>query len=209
MIRWALTGPIGAGKSAVSALLAAWGAAIVDGDRLGHEVLAEPAVRAAVAAAFGPEVLRDGAVDRGRLGAIVFADPTALARLNALTHPRLAALMEERLADLERAGTHALAVLEAAVYFLLPSPPPVDRVVVVDAAAGIRARRLAAARGLSEASARARIAAQADWTALWSRADQVIVNDGSPADLERAVDALWRSHGPAGRAPFPQGDPQP
>ncbi|MFO7607742.1 MAG: dephospho-CoA kinase [Candidatus Krumholzibacteriia bacterium] len=208
MRRWALTGPSGAGKSAAGALLAARGAAILDGDALGHEVLARPGIAAAIGRAFGPEVLSGGAVDRSRLGPLVFADPAALARLDALVHPTLARLMQERLDALAAAGEHALAVLEAAVYFLLPTPPPVDLVVAVDAPAALRARRLAAARGLDEAAAAARIAAQASWDALWSRADRIIVNDGTPADLARAVDALWRDHGPARRAPSPQGDPQ-
>ncbi len=209
MRRWAVTGPIGAGKSSVSALLAARGAAVVDGDALGHEILDRPDVRAAVAAAFGDDVVTAGRIDRGRLGPRVFADPAALDRLNALTHPPLARLMAERLDALAAAGTHALAVLEAAVYFLLPSPPRVDLVVAVDAPAPLRVRRLAAARGLDAEAAADRVAAQAGWDALWARADHTIVNDGSPADLELAVDALWRAHGPAGRAPTPQGDPQP
>lgn len=209
MRRWAVTGPIAAGKSAVSALLALRGAAVVDGDALGHEVLAQPPVRDAVAAAFGPQVMRAGSVDRTALGRLVFADPVALARLNGLTHGPLALLAEARLAALAAAGQHALAVLEAAVYFLLPSPPRVDLVVVVDAPAPLRARRLAAVRGLQAAAAAARIAAQADWGALWARADRTIVNDGTPADLARAVDALWREHGPPDRPTPPQGDPQP
>ena len=205
MIRWTVTGPIGAGKSAVTGLLRDRGAAVVDGDALGHEVLARPEVRDAVAGAFGPEVVADGAVDRQALGRRVFADAAALDRLNGLTHPPLQRLMAARLDALERPGGPALAVLEAAVYFLLPSPPRVDLVVVVDAPAAVRARRLAAARGLDRAAAEARIAAQASWEPLWARADRTIVNAGTPADLARAVDALWREEGPP-RAPSSRGE---
>jgi len=203
--RWAVTGPIGAGKSAVSALLAARGAAVLDGDALGHEILARPEVRDAIGASFGPGVVHDGRVDRAVLGPLVFADPAQLARLNAITHPPLADLMQERLDALAAAGDHALAVLEAAVYFLLPHPPRLDLVIAVDAPPALRAARLAATRGLDAAAAAARIAAQAPWDAFWSRADRIIVNDGTPADLARAVDDLWRRHGPG--VPDPQGAP--
>lgn len=206
MRRWAVTGPIGAGKSAVTALLAARGAAVVDGDRLGHEVLAQPPVRAELARAFGPGVLTGDRVDRGALGRLVFADPAAMAALNALTHPPLAALAAARLDALESAGQHVLAVFEAAVYFLLPSPPRMDLVIVVAAPPALRARRLAAARGVDAAAAAARIAAQADWDKFWARADCTLVNDGTPADLALAVDALWRRHGPPDREPSCQGD---
>lgn len=208
MIRWTVTGPIGAGKSAVTALLAAKGAAVVDGDALGHEVLAQADVRDAVAAAFGPGIVRDGHIDRTVLGPLVFNDPEAMARLNALVHPPLARLMAARLDALEQGGERVLAVLEAAVYFLLPSPPRMDLVVAVDAPAAVRAARLAAGRGLDAASAAARIAAQASWDALWQRADRIIINDGAPADLEREVAGLWRDHGPDRPSAPAQGDPQ-
>jgi dephospho-CoA kinase len=208
MIRWAVTGPIGAGKSSVTGLLAAWGAAVLDGDALGHEVLAHPQVRDEVAAVFGPAVVRGGCVDRAVLGPMVFADPGAMARLNAVVHPPLARLMADRLDALEQAGEHELAVLEAAVYFLLPSPPRMDLVVAVDAPAAVRAARLAAGRGLDAASAAARIAAQASWDTFWQRADRIIINDGTPAGLEREVADLWRDFGPDRRPAHPQGDPQ-
>lgn len=206
MRRWAVTGPIGAGKSAVTALLALRGAAVVDGDALGHQVLARPQIMAELARVFGPGLVAGGRVDRAALGRLVFADRAALARLDALTHGPLAALAGERLDALERAGQHALAVFEAAVYFRLLSPPRMDLVVVVNAPPALRARRLAASRGMEAAVAAARIAAQADWDRDWDRADCTLVNDGTPADLALAVDALWRSHGPPGREPSGQGD---
>jgi dephospho-CoA kinase len=205
--RWVVTGPIGAGKSLASAHLASRGAAIVDGDALGHELLRRPAIRAAVVREFGPGVERDGRIDRSALGAIVFADPAALARLDALTHGPLARLAASRLDELAAAGRHVLAVFEAAVYFLLPSPPLVDLVVVVTAPADLRAARLAHARGLDAATARARIAAQGHWEPLWARADRMIVNDGNAADLARALDALWRAEGLPDPCPPTQGDP--
>lgn len=190
MRRWVVTGPTGAGKSAVTALLAARGAVVVDGDRLGHELLASPAVAAAVAARFGEAVLDGGGVHRGRLGRLVFGDPQALADLDGIIHGPLGALMAARLADLEEAGT-ALAVLEAAVYFRLPAPPRADLVVAVLAAPEARAARLAARAGLDLTEALARVRALAHLDRDWSRADVTIRNDGSAEELAATVARLW------------------
>lgn len=194
MIRWVVTGPAGAGKSRFTAALAATGAQILDGDRLGHEILARSEILAAVAREFGPRTVADGAVDRAELGRLVFADPEALARLNRLTHADLAALMDERLDALAETGC-TLAVLEAAVYFLLPTPPRADLVVAVVASAATRARRLVEA-GLATDDAARRVAAQAVMEDDWPRADVVVVNEGSPAELTAAARRVLREHGP-------------
>lgn len=195
MRRWLVTGPTGAGKSAVTALLAARGAAVLDGDRLGHEVLGLPAVAAAVAGRFGTACAPGGVVDRARLGAVVFADAAALAALDAIVHPPLCALMEQRLDGLATAG-RALAVLEAAVYFRLPAPPRMDLVVAVVASPAARAARLAERAGLTLEAARARVDALAPLDRDWARADVTIRNDGGPAEMAAAVDALWAAHAP-------------
>lgn len=195
MRRWTVTGPTGAGKSAVTALLAARGAAVLDGDRLGHEVLAQAAVVAAVAERFGTDCAPGGVVDRALLGRRVFGDPGELAALDAITHPPLCRLMECRLQELEAQG-RALAVLEAAVYFRLPAPPRMDLVVAVVASAESRAARLAARTGLDRATAQARVDALAPLDRDWARADLVIRNDGEQAELAAAVDALWAAHAP-------------
>ena len=148
MRRWAVTGPTGAGKSAVTALLAERGAVVLDGDRLGHVVLGRPEVVAAIDARFGADCVVDGVVDRAALGRRVFADAEALAALDAITHGPLGALMELELAALAAAGP-VLAVLEAAVYFRLPAAPRMDLVVAVLAGPRIRAERLAARTGLT------------------------------------------------------------
>jgi dephospho-CoA kinase len=194
MASWVITGPAGAGKSRLVAWLVEQGAVAVDADALGHQVLEEPEVLAAVRTIFGAEVMRKGAVDRKALGGLVFSDPAALTRLNALTHPRLLARIQARLAELAAAGT-GLAVLEAAVYFLLPSLYPVDLVIAVVADPAVRLARLQAA-GLSKTAARQRITAQESMAADWSRADILLVNEGRPADLfaaaRRALGEHWR-----------------
>jgi len=113
-----LTGGIGTGKSVVARILEEQGAVILDADRLGHEVYL-PGMPAYddIVAEFGPEVVaEDGKIDRKKLGPIVFSSPEKLARLNAITHPRMKEMMRERLAEAERAGSR-IAVLEAALLF--------------------------------------------------------------------------------------------
>lgn len=193
MLVWVVTGPAGAGKSAFTAVLAQLGAAIVDGDRLGHELLERPEIQAEITRRIGAGFIADGVVDRTALGARVFADPAALADLNGITHGPLGALAQERLASLAAAGQHELAVFEAAVYFLLPTPPPADLVIAVVADPEIRARRLVERSGgrLDPVAAQSRVAAQKDLEAHWPRADVVIVNDGTRDELEARALRLW------------------
>lgn len=189
MIVWALTGPIGSGKSAASGILAARGAAIVDGDKLGHELLARPEIQREISTRLGAEYVTNGVVARDRLGALVFNDPSALAILNEITHGPLGTLAREKIAALAAAGEHELAVFEAAVYFLLPSPPTVDLVVVVTASPEVRTRRLVerSSGRLSGAEARARVAAQEALAAQWQGAAEIIVNDGTRDELEARI----------------------
>lgn len=190
MLKVGLTGGIGAGKSEVSRLLASYGAVVVDADLIAREVVAPgtPGL-AAVVAEFGPEVLLpDGALDRPRLGGIVFADPARLAALNAIVHP----LVGRRSAELEAAAGPGDVVLHdvpllaenglAGLY---------DLVVVVDAADATRLDRLVRLRGMAEGEARARMAAQSSREDRLAVADLVIDNDGPLELLEPQVRALW------------------
>jgi dephospho-CoA kinase len=188
--RWVVTGPAGAGKSLATAALADLGAHVVDADAEGHAVLREPAVAAEIADAFGPDCVADGEVRRDVLGPRVFADRDALARLNRITHGRLSARLAARLDDLEAAADEpGLAVVEAAVYFLLPPIGPVDLVIAVTAPPEQRQARLVSA-GLDAAAARARIDAQAEMLPAYAGADVVLANTGTEDELRRAVAAL-------------------
>ena len=190
MRRWVVTGPAGAGKSLLVAWLAEQGAVVIDADGLGHELLARPAIQAAIRSTFGSEFVREGAVDRQALGQLVFSDPAQLQRLNALMHPPLAAAIVQRLAKFEAAGGADLAVLEAAVYFLLPPTVPMDMTIAVVARESTREQRLIAQRGLAPAVARQRIVAQRALDHLWSRADLVLENDDSAEDLRRRAEEV-------------------
>ncbi|MBU0741686.1 dephospho-CoA kinase [bacterium] len=193
--RWVVTGPVGAGKSLVTSTLAGLGAHIVDADAEGHGVLHDPAVVAEIAAAFGASCVAAGAVRRDALAGIVFADGRELSRLNRITHGRLSARLAARLDELEReAGQPGLAVVEAAVYFLLPSFGPVDLVIAVTAPEALRADRLVRCGRLDGAEALARIAAQRSMTADFTRADVVLDNSGSAEELRRAVAAIHETY---------------
>jgi dephospho-CoA kinase len=189
VLRVGLTGGIGAGKSEVSRRLAAYGAVVIDADQIAREVV-EPGTEglAEVVAAFGPEVLTaDGALDRARLGDIVFADPELRGKLNAIVHPRVAA----RMAELERGASGPVIVHDVPLIAENGRAGAYDVVVVVDAPPKVQAERLVRRRGMTREQARARMAAQASREQRLAIADIVIDNSGSVAELDRQVGDLW------------------
>lgn len=186
-----LTGGIASGKSTFAALLRARGVPVVDADALARAVVAPgtPAL-AAIAAAFGPDVLGpDGALDRKRLGALVFADPDARRRLEAITHPAIRDAMIAETARLDAAG-HPLAFYDAPLLFEVGLDAALDSVVVVYAPPRVQVERLAARDGLDEEAAAARLAAQLPIDEKARRADFVVVNDGPEAALGAKADHL-------------------
>ncbi len=151
VLRVGLTGGIGSGKSVVSAMLAERGATVIDADLLAREVVAPgtPGL-AEVVATFGEQVLQaDGSLDRPALGRRVFPDPAALARLNAVLHPRIAALTAERAAAAVSAGARVL-VHDVALLVENRMAAAYDCVVVVAAAPQTQLERLVRLRGMDE-----------------------------------------------------------
>jgi dephospho-CoA kinase len=190
VLRVGLTGGIGSGKSTVATRLVERGAVLVDSDRLAREVVAPgSAGLAAVVDAFGSGVLTaDGALDRPALAAVVFDDPAARARLNGIVHP----LVRGRSAELIAAVPEGSIVVQDIPLLVEGGmAPQFPLVVVVHAEADARVRRLVEQRGMPEADARARIAAQADDAARRAVADVWLDNSGPPEALTAAVDALW------------------
>ncbi|WP_412517089.1 dephospho-CoA kinase [Actinomadura madurae] len=192
MLKVGLTGGIGSGKSEVSARLERHGALVIDADKIAREVV-EPGTPglAAVVAEFGEEVLLpSGALDREKVGKIVFTDPERLAALNAIVHP----LVGERMRQLmEAAPEDAVVVYDVPLLTENGLADMYDEVVVVDAPEETQLDRLVARRGMTEEDARARMANQATREARRAVATHVIENNGTLDALKTRVDALWKA----------------
>lgn len=190
MLLIGLTGGIGSGKSTVSALLAERGAVVIDADAIVHELQApgQP-VLAAMVERFGPEILDEtGALRRQAVADIVFNDTQALADLGAIVHPAVHAEIERRMA--EQVGTDNVVILD--VPLLVESGrDDMAGLLVVDVDPEIAIARLVEHRGFSEADARARVARQASREQRVAKADVVLDNSGTVADLERQVADAW------------------
>lgn len=187
-----LTGGIASGKSTVAAWFAELGAAVVDADLLAREAVAPGAATLAeLVTVFGEGILTaQGALDRARLAGVIFDDPAARARLEAITHPAIAALAEERLADLA-AENRGLIVYEAPLLFEAGAEKRVDQVLLVLVEPQVQLARVMARDQLDAAAARARIAAQWPQADKVLRADYVIDNSGSPEEVRKMVTALY------------------
>lgn len=189
-----LTGGIGSGKSEVSRMLQALGAEIIDADRIGHQAY-RPRTEAweAVVAAFGEQILQPNSeVDRKKLGAIVFADSDALARLNGIMHPRMYKMLKERLEELREQGTE-VAVVEAAVLIEAGWTPLVDEIWVTEAEEDVVVGRVRLRSNLPEEEIRRRIRSQLSGEERASHATAVIENNGGLEELRQRVQELWDS----------------
>jgi dephospho-CoA kinase len=179
-----LTGGIATGKSTFAAALRALGVPVVDADQLARQVVAPgTAALAVIARAFGPGVLDGaGALDRKALGALVFADPLARRRLEAITHPAIRRAMEAETARLAAAG-HALAFYDTPLLYEVGLDSVMALVVVVFAPPEVQVARLQRRDGLSQAQAEARLAAQLPVAEKVARADVVVDNTDDAASL--------------------------
>lgn len=191
----ALTGGIASGKSTIAARLAEHGAIIVDADQIVRDVQSPGSpVLDAIAEEFGQAlILKDGSLDRAALGSIVFGDPQALEKLNAIVHP---AVRQESVRQFEAALTKdpgAIAVYDVPLLQKAQDVVPWDLIVVADAPASVREQRLVEFRGMSLDEARARIAAQISDDERRAVADVVIDTSGSLAETLAQTDELWKN----------------
>jgi dephospho-CoA kinase len=189
-----VTGGIATGKSTVDALLAAHGAAVIDADLLArkHHLAGEPAL-AEVAQRFGGEMLQaDGSLDRARLGALVFADADARRDLERITHPRITALMQERIAQ-ALAGPAPLVAVDIPLLFENARESLFEGVLLVYAPRDVQVRRMRERNGLDADAALQRLAAQLPIDEKRDRATWVIDNSSGLEATSRAVDAWWEA----------------
>ena len=196
-----LTGGIGSGKSMVAQIFARLGAVVIDADQLAREVVepGQPALQE-IATAFGRDVLlSDGRLDRSKLAGIIFADPAARARLDAITHPRIRARMDEEI-KARRSGPGVL-IVDIPLLYENDRTHSVERVIVVWVDPQTQLRRIRRRDGLSAEAARQRISAQMPLDAKRARADHVIDNSGSRADTRSQVEAIYHLYAPAAASP--------
>ncbi len=189
MRRVGLTGGIGSGKSTVAQMFADLGASVVDADAIAREVVAPGSEGLAeLVERFGSQILTDnGDLDRAAVAAVVFSDPSARERLNAIVHPLIARRTTELIAAIPQ---DAVLVHDVPLLVELGMQATYDLVVVVDAPDDVRIQRLVQ-RGLDEDDARARIAAQASRDERLAVADVIIENTGDLDDLRTQVKAAW------------------
>lgn len=186
--RVGLTGGIASGKTLVSRLFARLGVPILDTDELAREVVAPGSTGLeAIRARFGAGVIdAQGQLDRRALRAQVFASTEARRDLEAITHPRIRELVEQRAAT--AGGPYQIHVVPLLVE--AGRRASVDRVLVVDCPESLQIERLMQRDGGSREQAEAILAAQASRAQRLAVADDVITNDGDPRQVEQAVAAL-------------------
>ena len=194
MLKVAVTGGIGTGKSVVLAQLAACGAPVVDADALVHEALRSGTPAAAeIRARFGEAVIApDGGVDRPRLGTIVFQDEQARRDLEAIIHPAVYRAIEAWMRAQE-AGGAPVAVAEIPLLFETGHETDFDCVVVTACDGEAQVRRAVGRAGMSEEDARRRIAAQWPLAEKVRRADFVVRTDGTLEATRQAARAIWEA----------------
>ena len=190
-----LTGNVATGKSLVARMLSELGAHVIDADALTHELERQgrPAY-AAIVAAFGPGILRaDGEIDRAQLGKLVFSDPKALRRLEAIVHPAVAAEIARQISDLKSRtlDKRAVIVVEAIKLIEAGLHKQCGALWVVTCRPGLQLDRLIRTRGLSEANARLRIVAQPPQSEKAALADVLIENNGTLDELRAQVRHHW------------------
>jgi len=189
-----LTGGIGTGKSLVSQILQEFGAGLIDADKLGHQAYQPHSTPwSEVVAAFGTEVtLPDGAIDRKKLGAIVFADASKLALLNKIMHPKIAEMAQAEIDHLKVQG-FSVVVLEAAVLIEANWMSLVSEVWITVAPEELVVKRIQIRNKLPEEAIISRIRSQLSQEERVTYAHVVISNDKDEHALREQVESLWKT----------------
>lgn len=191
-----ITGGISSGVSLVTGILRELGAVVIEADQVAREVV-EPGTEAhrKIVETFGKDILRaDGTIDRRQLGAIIFKDPVARRRLNAMTHPEIRRRIHDQVEHLRASDPEAIVIID--VPLLLDTTGPealdLDGVIVVTAPRETQITRLMARDKLTREEAEQRLAAQRPVAEKAAEADWVIDNSRSVEETRRQVQALWQ-----------------
>jgi len=191
MLKVALTGGIGSGKSTVAEMLEECGAIVIDSDQLSRDVIERgtPGYES-VLAEFGDEILTDGEINRAALAEIVFKDQKKRELLEGIIHP----LVRDRAESLMRnVPNNSIVVNQIPLLVETDGAKRFDYVITVSASEDIRRKRLIE-RGMKEYEIAKRLQAQVDDRAREAIADHVLTNNGSLDDLQRSVEDLWSLH---------------
>lgn len=194
MLKVGLTGGIASGKSTVAKMFAARGCLLLPADQIARELMApgQPAYEEIVRA-FGEEVVGgDGALDRQRLAALVFADRARLQQLNRIVHPRVIAQIEQELAPLAQANPKAIVLVEAALLVEAGYYRQLDRLIVTWCQPEQQVERLMKQGGLSRAQAEQRLAAQLPQEEKRRHAHYEIDCSGSLPATEEQVEKVYQ-----------------
>ncbi|HKY32854.1 MAG TPA: dephospho-CoA kinase [Candidatus Polarisedimenticolia bacterium] len=192
LLRVGLTGGIACGRTTVGGIFARLGACVIDMDLIAHQLTAPGgAAVEEVAAAFGDPVRSRGGIDRKALGAIIFSDAAARARLESILHPRITAESERLVRDFAASKARGIAIVDAALLVETGGWRRYDRLVVVACDPELQLRRLMARDNLDQAEAQARIAAQAPLAEKKLVADYVLDTSGTLAETEALAHEVY------------------
>jgi dephospho-CoA kinase len=203
MLKVGLTGSIAVGKSFVLRTLAELGCQVIDADQIAREVVA-PGTNGlqSVTEAFGSQILRtDGALDRPKLGAIVFSDADKRAQLNSILHPLIIAAQDERIREMESEDPNGIVIIDAALMIESGGYHRLDKLIVVHCRPEIQLQRLMARDNLSRETAQQRIAAQMSQEEKIKYADYLIdTSDGFDATHNLVIELFRRLKGVAAQS---------
>lgn len=194
MLRVGLTGNIASGKSVAASMFARLGAMVIDADAVSHELLAPGSETAQkVVEAFGPDILDSrGAVDRKKLGRLVFSDPEKRRLLNSLMHPAIREEIRRRMESAREESPRGIVIVDAALMIETGNHRMYDRLIVVTCRPELQVTRIMSRDGLSEAEARARMEAQMPPEEKVKLADYVIDTSGTIDVTREQVEAIYR-----------------
>jgi len=192
MLKIGLTGGIASGKSAAASYFAAHGVPVIDADLLAREVVRRgSSTLKEIVAAFGPEILdKEGNLDRTAMRKIVFSNILRRRQLEAIMHPRIKALMQSRIAELSA----PYCILAIPLLIEANQQDLVDRILVIDAPTALQIDRLMNRDNITRQTAENILGAQIEREARLQYADDVVVNDGSIAALEDAIEKLHQKY---------------